>query len=214
MTSSFRSLAIAGAGAILSLTACSRSSTSSSVPAIAPADFTGVWSFNAEASTQRPAMRGGGGGMGGMGGRGGRGGGGRPPGGGMPGGGGMRGGGPPPETRRPSGDSAGMRLGPANLLTISQTDSTFTLRQDNGVPVTLFFDGRTVADSARGQVALLSGHWRKKRYEVTRQIGATVIIESFERSTDRTKLTVRTKIRNGDHQSPETTRVYDWIRRE
>jgi hypothetical protein len=189
---------------------------------VAPADLTGVWALDNSAGQRGPSMRGGGMG-GGMGGRGGMGGGRGGMGGGRGGMGGGRGGMPQggerggegDRGRRAPGDSTGGRMAPPARLTISQDDSSVTVRRGNEAPLTLFFDGRTITAPGRGgDSTTVSGHWHKTRYETTRQVGDMTILESFERSKDRMKLTVRTKIQNGDRTSPEVTRTYDWQRRE
>ncbi|HEY2806966.1 MAG TPA: hypothetical protein VGI92_13995 [Gemmatimonadales bacterium] len=234
---SSRRLILAGPGLLLlSLaTACHHGgSSSAAAPVVAPADLTGVWEYNASASVagrsggSQGGRGGGGGGFGGGrggmgGGRGGFGGGrggmggGRGGMGGGTGGSSGRGGDTGGDTgRRSAPADSGNGRGPAREISISQTDSTVTVHPNNGSEVTLFFDGRTVEvpnsdGRTRSQVI---GRWNKKRYEVERHNGDLTIIESYERSKDLAKLTVRVRVMNGDDASPEITRIYDWVRRE
>src|SRR4029077_11877860 len=142
---------------------------------------------------------GGGGGRGGFGGRGGRGGGGGG-GGGFPAAGG-RGGRPGRgmgDRRRGAGRGVGDSLGgrsPQQLI-IAQTDSSLTLEAAGRPPVVLMFDGRPVAvRNGPGIVPIqVAGHWHEGRFQVERRVGSTTITETYERSKDRTRLTVRTRV--------------------
>jgi hypothetical protein len=206
--------------------ACHRgSSESEPVPGVAPVSLVGVWAFNPEASNQSNRPRAGGPGaggvpgMGGAGGRGGMGGGRGGMGGGRGGMGGGRGGeaegrgGDQPGGRRTPGDSTLGR--PAQQLTIAQTDSTLTFQTQGGTPLTLYFDGRSIdLPAPSGMPAQIAGHWHGKRYLVERRIGSRTITESYERSKDRTKLTVRIRVSDLFGDGPEIQRVYDWVRRE
>jgi hypothetical protein len=193
----------------------SRSSTSQAVPGVAAADLSGVWAFNPEQSDRpdRPGSFGPGGPPGGgVGGRG-RGGFGGGRGGGGGGGGGGRGGEGARPGGRPPGDSVFAR--PPQQLTIVQTDSTLRFQSQGGEPLTLFFDGGVVEIPARGvgPAVQVSGHWHNKRFEVERRTGGSTVAESYERSSDRTKLTVRTRVSDLFGDGPGIKRVYDWVGR-
>lgn len=193
------------------------SSTSQAVPGAAAADLTGVWALNPELSDRpdRPGGPGGGPPGGGFGGRGGgRGGfgGGRGRGGGGGGGESGRGGegGPP---RRPMGDSS-MARGPQQII-IVQTDSAATFTIQGRAPLTLYFDGGVVelpGQDGYGRVQI-AGHWHGKRFVVERRMGSTTVTESYERSSDRTKLTVRTRTEDNFGEGAEVRRIYDWVAR-
>jgi hypothetical protein len=58
----------------------------------------------------------------------------------------------------------------------------------------------------------VSGRWHRKRFEVRREISTQrTVTESFELSSDSTKLTVRTRIsgEGSERGLPEMRRVYD-----
>jgi hypothetical protein len=187
------------------------SSTSQAVPGVAAADLSGVWAFNPEQSDRPDRPSGGGGGMpGGRGGMGGRGGG---RGGRGGGGGGFGGGEGGPPARRTPGDTSLAR--PPQQVIIVQTDSTVTFTQQGRSPLTLYFDGGVVELPAQGSYGRVqvAGHWRDKRFVVERRMGSTTITESYERSSDRTKLTVRTKTEDNFGEGSEIKRVYDWVAR-
>ncbi len=233
-----RNLLVISAILALPLTAACHhgGSSSSATPQRAPADLTGVWQYNASASL---ASRGGGGGGGGEGrgggfgggrggggfggGRGGFGGGRGGFGGGRGGGGGGgygggRGGEPSDDRggrRGAPGDSTGGR-GPATEITIAQNDSSITLTPSSGHSVTLYFDGRTVEqpNSDGRTTTQVIGRWNKKKYEVERHNGDITIVETYERSKDLSKLTVKYQVMNGDDASPAITRVYDFVRHD
>ncbi|MFI5279559.1 MAG: hypothetical protein ACHQU1_03610, partial [Gemmatimonadales bacterium] len=111
------------------------------------------------------------------------------------------------------GDSM-MGRGPQQII-IVQSDSSMTFTMAGRSPLTLYFDGGVVelapqAGYGRVQVA---GHWHDKRFVVERRMGSTTVTESYERSSDRTKLTVRTKTEDNFGEGSEIKRVYDWVAR-
>ena len=208
-------------------------------PGPVAADLSGNWELNPRESDQPGQSRGGGGGGGGRGmGGGRRGGGGR---GGYPGGGGVPGtGGDYPGSAgmpgRPEGyggsgrsggggggRSDGTRSGGRDSsmtgapwrLQVAQTDSSIAITRAGGSALTLFFDGRTVyVSDARGEgQTQVSGRWNRKRFEVRRELSSgRIVTESFELTTNGTKLTMRTKVSGGDRSAyapPEIRRVYD-----
>ena len=224
------------------LAACARQGprefdVSPQAEAVAPpeapaANLAGTWQFNPRESDQPGQYgRGGAGEMGGgrrgggMGGRGGMpGGGGGFPGGGRGGYPGGSGGGSPPGGDRPDGAQGGRAgegggaaiVGASPRLVISQTDSSVTFTRPNGVAFNLFFDGREVTVPGRtdDESMQVSGRWHRKRFEVRREISSQrTVTESFELSSDGTKLTVRTRFSgqgNGEQRAmPELRRVYD-----
>jgi hypothetical protein len=213
---SLKALSIPAVLLLPALAACHHSSSSQAVPGVAAADLAGVWAYNPEASDQ-PGRPGGSGGMpggrGGMGGRGGgRGGmGGR---GGGGGGGGIGGGeGGAPGGRRAPGDTS-MARAPQQII-IVQTDSTVTFTVQGKSPLTLYFDGGVVqlpGEAGYGRVQA-AGHWHDKKFVVERRMGSTTVTESYERSSDRTKLTVRTRTADNFGEGSEIKRVYDWVAR-
>jgi hypothetical protein len=208
-----KNLPLVSVAAVLLLPAAlachSGSSTSQAVPGVAASDLTGVWAFNPEQSDRpdRPGPGGPGGPPGG--GFGGRGGG-RGGFGGSRGGGG-RGGDNGPPRRLPSDSLA---RAPQQLI-IVQNDSMVTFTQQGRPPLTLYFDGGIVElppQPGVGRVQI-AGHWHDKRFVVERRMGSTTVTESYERSNDRTKLTVRTKTEDNFGEGSEIKRVYDWVAR-
>ena len=193
-------------------------------PPDAPAsNLAGTWQFNPRASDQPGQM--GRGGMSGMPGGGGGGGGrgGMPGGGGGFGGGGRRspgaGGGMPQGGGRPDGGRDGEGggaaiVGAAPRLVIGQTDTSITFSRPNGATFTLYFDGRevTVPGRTEDEAMQVRGRWHRKRFELRREISTQrTVTESFELSSDGTKLTVRTRFsgQGSERGAPEMRRVYD-----
>jgi len=179
----------------------------SQAPPEAPAaNLAGTWQFNPRESDQPgQSARGGMSGMPGGGGRGGSGGRGGIPGGGRPEG--------APGARGGEGGSAAI-VGASPRLVVTQTDSAVTFARPNGVAFTLYFDGRevTVAGRTEDEAFQVSGRWRGKRFEVRREISTQrTVTESFELSSNGTKLTVRTRISGQEAGAslPEMRRVYD-----
>jgi hypothetical protein len=134
----------------------------------------------------------------------------------MPGGGGRPDGAPGAR----GGEGGGVAIvGVSPRLFVTQTDSSVTFARPNGVAFTLFFDGRdvTVPGRTEDEAIQVSGRWRGKRFEVRREISTQrTVTESFELSSDGTKLTVRTRIsgQEGGASLPGMRRVYDKVVRQ
>ena len=164
------------------------------MPAVAPANFTGVWALNGEAQPRRPMPRTRGAA--------------RMPGSNLP----AREDSVADEPPRPERDSLETALlALPRRLIITQTDSSISMRADSAESGLLhYFDGREMEEvDAAGHRVRVAGAWKGKRYEVTRRLDDDVTVyQSFERSDDGSLLTVRTKIRRDDRTTNELTRSY------
>ena len=129
--------------------------------------------------------------------------------------GGMPGGGGRPEGAGGGEGGGAAIVGAALRLVVTQTDSSVTFARTNGAVFTLYFDGRDVIVPGRtdDETIQVSGRWHRKRFEVRREISTQrTVTESFELSSDGTKLTVRTQITGEEgvpRGMPGVRRVYD-----
>ena len=179
-------------------------------------DLTGSWVLNESTSDlagpgERDEMIGTGGSVDG-----------RPPGGGQRGGGrGGRGGGRPggmPFDPEVVAERLRLLVDAADAITITQTDSTLTIVNRNGLERVLFTDGREVEYRIRdvGEVKA-KARWKDERLEVERKLDVIglKLKEKYERSQDGKHLQVDVELSGGRLiRTFKARRVYDLVEEE